>query len=444
MGKHDKYRSSSRSPARQSRHDSDSDDDYKRRERRHGGNDSEDDDAYKERKRREKEEKRRRKEQERYGGDDSSQQRERGGPTGGYAAQEYGVPQPQQQYGQHPDAGPQHGDQRTRGSNDPHAYGRTDSPGYQAPAPYAPPAPYQPPAAEYGQQPSSGGYGHQQQHGQYQPPPPPAQQYGAPQGSQYGQPPMSPSYGQPPAQYDGSSQSRYGAPQGGQQQYGGYQSPGHTQGYPPPPPTQLPYAASQAQGHHQGYGGPPPPSAGGYQSDHPVQLPTEFVHHGGLQGFTARPEYGQSSGQAAYHPHQHSTAQESIPSEKPYFSGDVVQESKPAKTSPLASFTTSLNASLHDYARNLFPATSTYSHQAAQAGENTTHADHGARTGHRFDSFARTRTGNGAKWYVDGHDYMHAVSVALERARHTIYILDCKHLRIKCMKAAKYFRVVES
>ncbi|KAG8526610.1 uncharacterized protein KY384_008811 [Bacidia gigantensis] len=43
---------------------------------------------------------------------------------------------------------------------------------------------------------------------------------------------------------------------------------------------------------------------------------------------------------------------------------------------------------------------------------------------HRFESFAPEREGNKIKWYVDGRDYFHAVSVALERAKETIYIED--------------------
>lgn len=43
---------------------------------------------------------------------------------------------------------------------------------------------------------------------------------------------------------------------------------------------------------------------------------------------------------------------------------------------------------------------------------------------HRFQSFAPERDGNKIKWYVDGRDYFHAVSVALERAKETVYIAD--------------------
>lgn len=43
---------------------------------------------------------------------------------------------------------------------------------------------------------------------------------------------------------------------------------------------------------------------------------------------------------------------------------------------------------------------------------------------HRFQSFAPEREDNNIKWYVDGRDYFWAVSVALDRAKETIYIAD--------------------
>lgn len=43
---------------------------------------------------------------------------------------------------------------------------------------------------------------------------------------------------------------------------------------------------------------------------------------------------------------------------------------------------------------------------------------------HRFLSFAPERRGNDAKWYIDGCSYMYAVSIALERARESVWILD--------------------
>jgi len=54
--------------------------------------------------------------------------------------------------------------------------------------------------------------------------------------------------------------------------------------------------------------------------------------------------------------------------------------------------------------------------------DDEAHIHHAAEN--RFHSFAPTRSGNGAKWYVDGCGYMWAVSVALEEARESIWILD--------------------
>lgn len=45
---------------------------------------------------------------------------------------------------------------------------------------------------------------------------------------------------------------------------------------------------------------------------------------------------------------------------------------------------------------------------------------------YRFGSFAPVKGGNDVKWYVDGCGYMWAVSRALEEARESIWILDCK------------------
>lgn len=45
---------------------------------------------------------------------------------------------------------------------------------------------------------------------------------------------------------------------------------------------------------------------------------------------------------------------------------------------------------------------------------------------HRFLSFAPQRHDNNVKWFVDGCGYMWAVSEALERAKESIWILDCE------------------
>lgn len=43
---------------------------------------------------------------------------------------------------------------------------------------------------------------------------------------------------------------------------------------------------------------------------------------------------------------------------------------------------------------------------------------------HRYQSFAPQREGNDVKWYVDACGYMWAVSMALESAQESIWILD--------------------
>lgn len=48
-----------------------------------------------------------------------------------------------------------------------------------------------------------------------------------------------------------------------------------------------------------------------------------------------------------------------------------------------------------------------------------------SNTQHRYHSFAPQREGNELKWYVNGCSYMWAVSVAIEQAKESIWILDC-------------------
>ncbi|GAM84408.1 hypothetical protein ANO11243_024030 [Dothideomycetidae sp. 11243] len=71
--------------------------------------------------------------------------------------------------------------------------------------------------------------------------------------------------------------------------------------------------------------------------------------------------------------------------------------------------------------QNLFNANHRHDeeHEKATDEHRTRIAD-----SHRFLSFAPERDGNQIKWYVDGRDYFHAVSVALEQAKELIYIAD--------------------
>jgi phospholipase D1/2 len=51
---------------------------------------------------------------------------------------------------------------------------------------------------------------------------------------------------------------------------------------------------------------------------------------------------------------------------------------------------------------------------------------HSAHVGNRYVSFCPPREENDVKWYVDACGYMWAVSRALEQARESIWILDCR------------------
>jgi hypothetical protein len=391
MGR-DKHRSSSRSPDRRYRKDDSGDDSgdhsrsgHKESSRYRNSDEERSDDEYeqkKERKRREKELRKREKEE---------RQRERGEEHGsrseGYS----------EEYSQ------------SRG------YGSSEyvSGEYRPqPGPYAR---YQPQPAPSGQ--DYGAYGQQQQpYYQEQPP------YGSggeyQRGVEYG-------YGQPPPQpqYSDYRSNPSDFPPTGYGQSPHNPSPAYDHHTSPPPMSG--YGAQggyqgQYQPPSQGYQGQCPPSVAPASVDHPPLSPT------GALGYDSRPQYsteGANSGN--YKPQAHSIAQDACEESETTFISDIPTEQAPTQGgSVLDSFTKGLSEALHGYARNIFPATSTYSNSATGAGWQPAAPE--ATTGNRFESFAPVRNGNAAKWYVDGKDYMYAVSVALENARETIWILDCK------------------
>ncbi|KAF4636190.1 hypothetical protein G7Y89_g1882 [Cudoniella acicularis] len=72
---------------------------------------------------------------------------------------------------------------------------------------------------------------------------------------------------------------------------------------------------------------------------------------------------------------------------------------------------------------------SSYTQQYDGQGYQKPHEDRPEQPGeekvnNRFGSFAPQRSGNDAKWFVDGCGYFWAVSIALEEARESIWILD--------------------
>lgn len=81
-----------------------------------------------------------------------------------------------------------------------------------------------------------------------------------------------------------------------------------------------------------------------------------------------------------------------------------------------------LHEAVHGIGAEIKEKISNLEKPAAAAG---TYATPQNTTGNRYSSFAPERHGNEVKWYVDGCSYMWAVSVALENARESIWILDC-------------------
>lgn len=74
-------------------------------------------------------------------------------------------------------------------------------------------------------------------------------------------------------------------------------------------------------------------------------------------------------------------------------------------------------------------------------GEHGLHLPFHRHGSNRHKSFVPPRDGNNAKWYVDGCTYMWAVSMALENARESIYILDWWLSPGKCTFMIRYFCV---
>jgi hypothetical protein len=207
---------------------------------------------------------------------------------------------------------------------------------------------------------------------------------------------------------------------------GGYDHPQLPYGYQPQPPAPSGSYGYQPQppapSGSYGYQPQPPAPSGsyGYQPQPawdytPGPPPASSEHYGHIDS-SSRPQYDSTRATGSgYKPKLHSAAQEGSNLEPTYFSDQTTIQAPPKAGSVLETFATGLNSALHDYARTLFPAKSTYNAQASAPG---------TQTGNRFESFATVHGENGIKWYVDGKDYMYAVSIALEKAERYIWILD--------------------
>jgi phospholipase D1/2 len=93
----------------------------------------------------------------------------------------------------------------------------------------------------------------------------------------------------------------------------------------------------------------------------------------------------------------------------------------------MSSFLDKLNAQVHKVGYDLknrlnIADVHTHTHEVETCHEGA----HLAHVGNRYTSFCPQREGNDVKWYVDACGYMWAVSRAIEQARESIWILDCK------------------
>ncbi|KAK2734211.1 hypothetical protein FQN55_002878 [Onygenales sp. PD_40] len=163
-------------------------------------------------------------------------------------------------------------------------------------------------------------------------------------------------------------------------------------------------------------------SASGSQPQQQSHYNTQGGHQGppGSHGYQqAFPGSQQSYGQAPYNDPVHGQnppyADSTHGQNPPYQSG-----SKPQKPDLVSGLLGKVQGIGSDLAQKLG---STLDPQAyAQYGPQTGHG-HG-QSQNRFGSFAPPRERCDAKWYVDGCDYMWAVSRALETARESVWILD--------------------
>jgi len=283
------------------------------------------------------------------------------------------------------------------------------------------------------------------------PPPPGAQSpyggtYSQPPPGGYAPPPVQPPYGQQAHGYN-SPPFVTNAPYAGYQAQPGYAYNPATQQYPPPPGPEEPYRASP--GNYPPPAGAPPAPSNAYGVYHP---PKTTVHDQTLLAEYATQEYMKPKKYVRKH---HSTAQEStLAALKPEkqtqqntteaaasapaaggagasaggggFLGFIKKRQGSKPQDILGSLAGSLLPSLHDYARTLFPASTTHSNPYFPNSSSATPGNPDLQTGNRFNSFAPMRTSvrHHPKWYVDGKDYMWAVSCALESAKHTIWIMD--------------------
>lgn len=101
---------------------------------------------------------------------------------------------------------------------------------------------------------------------------------------------------------------------------------------------------------------------------------------------------------------------------------------KPAEDPGLGSFIFGkLQGAVQDISSEIGKRIDGRSQQSRTSAGGQSHGGAYTSNTHRYGSFAAQRTGNDAKWFVDGCGYFWAVSQALEEATQSIWILDCEY-----------------
>ena len=122
------------------------------------------------------------------------------------------------------------------------------------------------------------------------------------------------------------------------------------------------------------------------------------------------------------------------PGSQPPYPGGPSPQPPQKKSDTVASIFNTLHGVVHGVGAEIAgklsgqPVPAPTSQHGAQSGNANPEAGIGAAgaTSNRYGSFAGQKNGNDVKWHVDGCAYMYAVSKALENARESIWILDCK------------------
>lgn len=161
-------------------------------------------------------------------------------------------------------------------------------------------------------------------------------------------------------------------------------------------------------------------SARGLFSDGMKKFKDQYGSHSGQQQ-QQQSQQNYYSGSAAGQPQAYQSGSYNQPaaSQSSSYSNNP---NRPQKQDKLSSFLDRIEGTVSDVGSQLAQRIGTAIDPDAYAGYGAGNNS----SKNRFNSFAPTRENNDVKWHVDGFTYFWAVSRALETAKESIWILDCK------------------